>query len=91
MTIRGYFILLQDRRQEREHQALLADFRAWRVYQACRGIAQGLANKPLEEPAPADIFPSLRALQFESDAATDEDDESLALQSFEHLRRSFGA
>lgn len=85
-------MLLQDRRQTEEHRELRADFRAFRVVQACRGIALGLGGQKQDDVNPADIFPSLRALNFESDApSADDEDESLALASFEHLRRSFRA
>lgn len=83
--------MLQYHRQEKEHQSLLADFRAWRVVQACRGIALGLGGAKSDEANPADLFPSLRALNFASDAQGSDDDEELALRSFQHLRRSFGA
>lgn len=84
--------MLQDYRQEREHREMLADFRAYRVVQACRGIALGLGGAKSDELKPADIFPSLRVLNFENDsAAGEDDDEALAMQSFQHLRRSFGA
>jgi hypothetical protein len=72
--------------------ALQADFRAWRVFTACRGIAQGLSQKRLDELKPEDVFPSLRALKFAGDGGDDgADEEDIAMQSFRHLQRSLGA
>lgn len=82
--------MLHDHRQQIAQRELRADFRAYRVVQACRGIALGLGGKK-DDAKPEDIFPSLRALNFVGDEPDDLDDEDLAMSSFRQLRQQMGA
>ena len=86
--------MVQDYRQEQEHRELRADLRAYRVWDACRGIAMGLGGKP-DSVKPEDVFPSLRALKVvesavNANSTNDIDaDEDIAMASFQQLRRGF--
>lgn len=85
-------MLSQDHRREQEARELRADLRAYRVWEACRGIAIGLGAKG-ESVKPEDIFPSLRALKvIDADRGDDIDaDEDVAMASFSQLRRGYRA
>lgn len=88
--------MVQDYRQEQEHREIRADLRAYRVWDACRGIAMGLGGKP-DSVKPEDVFPSLRALKVVEAAASGaanstndiDADEDIAMASFQQLRRGF--
>lgn len=84
--------MAQDYRQEWRQREMLADLRAYRVWDACRGIAMGLGAKG-EKLNPEDVFPSLRALKVvdgEKQASID-DEEDVAMASFSELRRGYRA
>lgn len=83
--------MVQDYRQEQKQREIRSDLRAYRVWEACRGIAIGLGAKG-EQMKPGDVFPSLRALEVSNDGvASIDDEEDIAMSSFSELRRGYRA
>lgn len=84
-------MLSQDHKQEQEARELRADYRAYCVFDACRGIAIGLGAKG-EKLTPGDVFPSLRALKVvDADRYDIDSEEDVATASFNQLRRGYRA